>query len=93
MSRKIGRFPTTEVPLNNFAPVFAGFRRPEPDCLEPSGLKGSREDREGDNSTSDFVFDFLFAEPGVFAAPGDMNCDCVGHEGKTWLSTAVAGKL
>lgn len=91
MSRRMGRFPTTFVPLNNFAPVFEGFRRPGAACREPSGLNGSREGREEDDLF--LPLPLAFAEPGVEAAPGDMSCDCMVREGKKCLSIAPLGKL
>lgn len=91
MSRKMGRFPTTFVPLNNFAPVLEGFRRPGAACREPNGLSGSREEREGGNLFLPLPLPLV--ERGVKAAPGDMSCDCVVQEGKKCLSIAPLGKL
>lgn len=98
MSCRMGRFPNTVVPLNSFAPVFEGIRRPGSLCREPRGLNGSREEFEqGDFFLADglvfLVFTLPWAEPGGLAVPGDMNCDCMGQEGKTCLSTAPLGKL
>lgn len=87
----MGRFPTTLVPLNNFAPVFEGLRRPDAGCREPSGLSGSRvEWEEGDWF---LLLPLPLIEPGAKTAPGDMSCDCVVQEGKKCLSIAPLGKL